>query len=145
MSRDRGKSKGRRERGSFIAIPKQILESKQYASLSAWSVKLLIDVYSQYNGSNNGDLCAAWTLMAPKGWRSKGTLSRSISELLTSGFLLQTRQGGRHKPSLYAVSFQPIDECNGKHDSEPTTVAPATWKLISVPPMCTNVPRMRIN
>ncbi len=145
MARSRIKAKGRKERGSFIAVPKQILESPQYASLSAWSVKLLIDIYAQYNGKNNGDLAAAWSMMNPKGWKSKGTLSRSVNQLLKTGFLIQTRQGGKHKASLYAVSFQAIDECGGKLEIASTAVAPATWKLESVPRMSTNVPPMRVN
>ena len=63
MALSRQRVKGRKERGSFIAVPKQILESPQYASLSAWSVKLLFDIYAHYNGKNNGDLSAAWLMM----------------------------------------------------------------------------------
>ena len=145
MPRTRERTKGRKERGSFIAVPKQILESPQYAKLSAWSVKLLIDIYAQYNGKNNGDLCAAWSVMKPKGWKSKGTLSRAVTQLLQTGFLIQTRQGGKHKASLYAVSFQPVDECGGKLEVASTVTAPATWKLETLPRISTNVPPMCTN
>ncbi len=130
MALSRQKVKSRKERGSFIAIPKVILESDQYAALKGNAVKLLIDLSAQYNGSNNGDLCAAWSVMKKRGWRSKGTLHNSIIELISAGFILLTRQGGRHRPSLYAVSFKSVDDCGGKLETKPTVAPPNTWKQI---------------
>jgi hypothetical protein len=146
MASKREKIKGRRESGQFLNIPTQIPLSNQYANLGAWSVKLLIDLYTQYNGSNNGDLCAAFSMMKKRGWRSKGTLSNALTELTNAGFILKTRQGGKHKASLYAVTFRAIDECKGKLDIDPTPVPPNTWKKIkTVPAMRTNVPAMCTN
>ena len=130
MVKKRENIKGRKESGRFLAIPTQIPLSDQYAKLGAWSVKLLIDLYTQFNGKNNGDLCAAWSMMCKRGWRSKGTLSRSITNLIDEGFILKTRQGGKHKASLYAVTFRGVDECNGKLDIKPIPVPPNTWKKI---------------
>ena len=31
-------------------------------------------------------------------------------------------------PNLYAITWQPIDECNGKLDANPTTVAPRSFR-----------------
>lgn len=148
MALRREKTKGRKESGSFLAIPKKIPLSDQYANLGAWGVKLLIDLYTQYNGNNNGDLCAAFSMMQKRGWRSKGTLSSALTELTNAGFILKTRQGGKHKANLYAVTFRGIDECKGKLDIDihPTPVPPNTWnKFKTVPAMCTNVPAMRTN
>jgi hypothetical protein len=147
MASKREKIKGRRESGQFLNIPTQIPLSNQYANLGAWSVKLLIDLYTQYNGHNNGDLCAAFSMMQKRGWRSKGTLSNALTELTNAGFILKTRQGGKHKASLYAVTFRGIDECKGKLDINPMPVPPNTWnkKLTSLPAMCTNVPAMCTN
>ncbi|ODB82751.1 hypothetical protein A3193_18555 [Candidatus Thiodiazotropha endoloripes] len=124
----RQKARGRKESGPFVAIPKQVLESSAYAVLTAHEVKLLIDLTVQYNGSNNGDLCVAWSMMKTKGWKSKGTLYRAIKGLLERGFLVLTRQGGKHKPSLYAITFRAIDECKGKLDVQPTVTALNSWK-----------------
>ncbi len=132
MSRSRQKIKGRKESGSFISIPKQVLESEQYASLRPHSVKLLIDLAAQYNGKNNGDLCAAWSMMEKRGWRSKGTLYRAVRQLLKTEFIQLTQQGGKHKPSLYAVTFKAVDECNGKLEIKATAVAANTWKQIRI-------------
>jgi hypothetical protein len=79
---DRRRAKGRANKGSFISVPHTILEHDNYASLSARAVKLLIDLFAQFRGSNNGDLAAAWKLMEKRGWRSKETLHRAKRELL---------------------------------------------------------------
>ena len=50
---------------------------------------------------------------------------------MAHGILMMTRQGGRNKASLYAVTFQPINECGGKLDIAPTDIAPGDWKKIS--------------
>ena len=89
----------------------------------------MIDLFAQFKGSNNGDLAAAWKLMEKRGWRSKETLHRAKRELLEKGFIVTTRQGGRHVCSLFAVTWLAIDECSGKLDVAPTRVAPGYWKL----------------
>jgi hypothetical protein len=116
MARSRNKTKGRQESDCFFALPRRIIRGPEYARLSAHAVKLLVDLGAQYYGSNNGDLCASWTLMRERGWRSKATLHRAIKELRTANWIVVARQGGRNKPSLYALTFRRINECNGKLD-----------------------------
>jgi len=120
-----GKSKrekitGRREKPTFVGIPMIVMDSPAYCRLGGWDVKLLMDIARQYNGYNNGDLCAAWKTMKPKGWNSKGTLNRALQTLQELGFVEQTRQGGRNRCSLFSLTWQPIDECKGKLDVSPT-------------------------
>ena len=129
MARDRIKAKGRRDLGSFFALPHAVLEHENYTRSSPKAVKLLIDLGAQYKGNNNGDLCAAWSLMTERGWKSKESLQLARDELLHYGLIMLTRQG--HLPkvaSLYALTFQAIDECNGKPDVAATRLAPGTWK-----------------
>jgi hypothetical protein len=102
--------------GGFVAVPNHFLRSQEFAGLSAAAVKLLMDLLSQYRGNNNGDLCAAWTVMEKRGWRSRDTLGKALSELQCKRFIVKTRQGGRHCPSLYAVTFRDIDPCNDRLD-----------------------------
>lgn len=128
MARNRQKSKGRSESGSFCALPHSILESREYAALSGKTVKLLLDIFSQFRGANNGDLGANWKEMSKRGWKSRDTLTRALGELTESGFILKTRQGGRRKCSLYAVTWLAINECGGKLDMAPTRVATNTWR-----------------
>jgi len=93
-ARDRWKeSRDNRERGRFLALPYAVLTSTAYLSLSPHGIKLLIDLGAQYNGSNNGDLSAAWKLMRPRGWRSEETLAKAKKELLRTQLIVETRKG----------------------------------------------------
>lgn len=127
------KRPGRGRAPPFLRLEKRILDSKQWSALSPKAVKMFIDIASQYNGSNNGDLSAPWSRMRAKGWRSKGTLHSALSELEKAGWIRKTRQGGKHRCNLYAVTINPIDECKGKHDARPTPTAPHDWKKIELP------------
>lgn len=114
----RRRATGRRESGSFIAVPHAILESDAYRTLGAHAVKLLFDLASQFRGSNNGDLSAAWRIMQPRNWRSRETLSRALHELQAHGLIEKTRQA--------------IDACDGKLDAAPTYVASGRWRTWNV-------------
>ena len=137
MGKSRFKSaQSKRERGGFVALPHVVIRSQNFASLSAHAVKLLIDLLSQYKGNNNGDLCATWTLMQRRGWKSKDTLNKALKELRLCDWLETTRQGGRHKPTLYAVTFIAIDSCGGKLDVLATASPRGSWKKNEpLPPM----------
>jgi len=120
---------GRRESGSFLAIPHAVLDAEAFRALHAPAVKLLLDLGSQYKGANNGDLCVAWQVMEQRGWRSRDTLTKAKRELLDHGLIELTRQGGLGRCSLYALTWRAIDECKGKLDVPATSVASGCWKL----------------
>ena len=119
----------KRERGGYVALAHVILRSESFANLSPKAVKLLMDLLAQYKGDNNGDLCAAWTLMKKRGRNSKATLWNALEELKEKGWIEVSRQGGRNRASLYAVTFFSVDECKGKLDIAPTGSPKGTWKL----------------
>ena len=120
--------KGRSNQKRFLGINKDVLDSESYSKLNAWAVKLMVDIAKEYNGKNNGDLSATFSIMKKQGWRSKGTLHRAIKQLIKYGFLELTRQGGKNRCSLYAITWKSIDECNGKLDVKETRVASNLWK-----------------
>lgn len=135
MARDPVKHKGRRHTPSFVSLPHYVLNHPRFTELDGWTMKLLIDLCAQYKGSTNGDMSMAWSIMEKRGWRSRDTLRRARQELLSRGWIIQTRQGGRNKPSLYAVTLWAIDECGGKLDAgiNPTTGPLHYWKTGSDP------------
>jgi hypothetical protein len=91
---------------------------------------------AQYRGTNNGDLDVTATNAKRNGCPiSPAMLLRGAVELETAGFIIKTRQGGRHRASLYALSWFAIDECGGKLDIPATTVAPNLWRKKSSPPV----------
>ena len=142
MVRDRRKAKGRGDRGSFVALPHALLESESYSRLSSSAVKLMLDLYCQYKGQNNGDFSMVWSIMRKRGWRSKETLYRARDILLENGIIVQTRQGGKHQCSLYAVTWQPINDCGGKLEHPSSQVALGYWKN-GCAPLLDSVPHSR--
>ena len=121
MSPSRLRAKGRRESGPFVPFPCSVLNNPNFTALSAKAVKLLMDMASQLRfgrdgPQNNGDISVTWTIMHPRGWRSKETLRNALKELAHYGFVNMTRQGGRNKCSLYALTWWAINECHGKLD-----------------------------
>lgn len=132
MAKDkRARATGKAGNGRFLAIPHSVLNSEAYAGLKPRAVKVLIDVASQYNGKNNGDLCAALTVLQTKGWKSDSGIRLGLRELVEAGLIDETRQGGRNRCSLYAVTWHPIDECGGKLDVKPTKAPSARYLKLS--------------
>lgn len=146
MSRRRYKdAKKKREKGAFLALPMTVLNSYAYTKLSPFAVKLLLDLGSQYRGNNNGDLCAAWKVMRPRGWRSEVTLGKAKKELLLAGFIFEARKGRRPNIcSLYAVTWQDLDH-SIKHDVGPKSFLFGAWKVNEPVPSIKSFPVRQIN
>lgn len=130
MAKTYSKNKGRRSsRGSFLALPKTVIDHDNFLKLSYHANKLLIDLGSQYYGTNNGDLCATWSFMVERGWKSKETLNNSLRELEYYGFIVVTRYGDRKRPTLYGFTWRRIDKAIGdcKHLANQIT---NDWKKV---------------
>jgi hypothetical protein len=130
--RSRERFKGRLDTGWFFRMPVAVLDSPAYCGLTFKARSLLLDLGAQYRGNNNGDLAAPWSWMKARGWKSKDTLRRALTELLEAGMIEQTRQGGLHCPSLYAVTWLGINECGGKLDVPATSVQSGLWRRPAV-------------
>lgn len=139
MSKRRFKAQGdKREPGGFLALPHAVLRSAEFARLSNFGLKALMDLLAQYRGDNNGDFCAAWTVMAKRGWRSRDSLAKGLRELREADLIVVTRQGGKHRATLYGVTFFEIDWCSGKLDiRSPTRIFMGSWRKVplTVAPM----------
>lgn len=128
MANKRNRTTNRNEAGSFLAVPHELLLSNAYKSLSSKAVKCLFDIYVEYKGNNNGDFSCTFKLMKERGWKSKSHLDNAKNELLEKGFIVLTRQGGRNRCNLYAVTWKPINECKGKLDRKENTIPLGYWK-----------------
>ena len=126
--RKRKKLTGKGGYPSFVGLHHYILKSDEFAALTPSAVKLLIELAKEYKGKNNGDFSAPYSVLKHRGWRSPGTLSKSLTELLDNGWIVTTRQGGRHRCSLYAITWWPVDECDGKLEVFPERVPRHDWK-----------------
>jgi hypothetical protein len=118
----------KRANGSFLSLPHHLIRHPNFGDLSGNAVKLLIELIKEHNGFNNGDFSAPFSKLKDRGWKSKGTLSRAIKELLDSRFIIKTRQGGKHKCSLYGFTLWGIDECDGKLEVRHSKSPSNEWK-----------------
>ena len=123
----KNRSDGRSGRSYYITFPQSCLHSDNFRSLSPYACKLLFDASAQFKGYNNGDLSITWSLMQKRRWKSPDTLNKARKELMEKGWLVLTRQGGRNRCSLYAISFHPIGDFGSKLDVPPTKTAPNDW------------------
>ena len=112
----------------FTPLVHQYFLTQQFAVLSPRAVKLLIELWMQFRGANNGSLCAAWSVMRQRGWTSKDQLAKALKELETANWIVRTRQGGINRPTLYAVTFRGIDPCAGKLDVAPDPRPSHAWR-----------------
>ena len=142
----RMRKRGRKSEHSYLGIPHYIVRSGEFGRLDAWSVKLLIELAGNYNGKNNGDLSAAFKVLRARGWRSPGTLNATIKRLLAARWIIHTRKGGRNLCALYAITWWPIDYCEGKwQEIAAETTARYSWKTETVVGIRTNLVGSRTN
>jgi hypothetical protein len=125
--RNRHKITGRGKGPPFVQIYHHITDSDEFGRLHGNALKLLLELARQYRPGRNGDLSIPWSLLKERGWRSQGTVADAKRELIEGGWIIETRKGGKHKCSLYALSWYKVDESD-KHLEPPTVTAPNTWK-----------------
>ena len=116
-----------------MLIPHCVLDSPDYIDLSCKSKVLLIDLARQYRGKNNGDLSAAMGVLGKRNWKRGATVCTAIKELIDANLILKTREGRFLNPggrcALYAVTWQPIDDCFGKDlEVKATIKAPRSFR-----------------
>lgn len=104
-------------------------------NLSYHGKRLFLDMLSKYNGFNNGDLSFTWRQAKIHGWKSKQTHEKAIKELLKHKILIKTRQGGKNKCCLYALTLYAIDDVKGKfdHGIKATTTPTGGWSTAISP------------
>lgn len=115
--------------GYAFVIPYSLLRHENLRRASGHAVKLVLDLGTQYSGLNNGYLCAAWELMRQTGWKSRETLYFAIAEAEHYRLIQKTRQGGRNRPNLYALTWWPIHSKDDNPLDEAATTSPSNaWK-----------------
>lgn len=109
------------------------MDSEDFRTLSGSALAVLMCLLRQYRGSNNGDLSAPFTNASTWGIGSKSTLANALKELQRRNLIVRTREGRFMKPgggcALYAITWLPIDECDGKIEVPATTAPPRKFSL----------------
>jgi len=117
----------------FAGIPRVVMDTDDFKGLSGGAVKALLWLVYQYNGKNNGDLSATESMAKSWGIASPQTLSRALKALQEVNLVVKTREGMFLNPggkcTLYALTWRPINVCNGKLDCEPTKKAPRSFEV----------------
>lgn len=133
MAQGRRRAKGRKESGSFSALPHAVMDSEDFRTLSGSGLKVLMCLIWQYRGTNNGDLSASYTQVKKWGIGSKTTLAKALVELQERNLIIRTREGRFTKPggccALYAITWKPIDECGGKLEVSSTATPHRNFSL----------------
>ncbi|WP_156962825.1 hypothetical protein [Aerolutibacter daejeonensis] len=134
-----------RSAATYLGVPHYVFRSAEFGELDGWELKLLIELAGKYTGFNNGDLSCAFSQLKHRGWRSSGTRQKALNGLLARSWIIATRTGSRNRCALYAVTWWPIDPCEGKGlEVRATATASNSWqKTKSVVAMRTNVVAMR--
>ncbi len=104
-----------RGNGSFFSLPHAVINCPNYFQLSYKSRAMLVELGTQFNGSNNGDLSATRSFLSDRGWKSSDTIFSAIEELIYYGFIARTQEGGlnvagKQRPHLYALTWLRIDK-----------------------------------
>ena len=104
--------------GRFAGIPISVVKSDAYKSLGGNDAKLLTILTYFYKGYNNGNLAITHKVLG--GWMTKNTMYSSKDGLHKKGFIVINAYGGRSGwgrklPSLYGLTFYPMNELEEKN------------------------------
>ena len=118
-------------------LPSEVLQSQAFIDLTLGARNVLVAVAAQYRGNNNGDLVVTRTVLAQYGITSSDVIWRAETQLRQHRLLRRTRRGMkmRNTPSLYAITWKPIDKCNGKVGRLASNVAGNEWRQYQGAPL----------
>ena len=121
-------AKHKKGKGHFAGVPSNVMRHPDYINLGPNSKALLFEFSLQYFGKNNGKLCAVYSQMRHRGFKSETTLRKAVKELLNSKLIALTKVGmygqGKRLPNYYAITWQPIDDVKGFEMDIPSTITP---------------------
>jgi hypothetical protein len=116
----------------FAGIPNRVIDHPDFNKLSGNEIRLLLWFAYQYKGKNNGKLCAVWSQVKHRGFKSQTTLSNAIKGLRQKGFIELSKgnaltQNGR-TPNYYAITWEMVNDIPGfQMDLKPTRTALRTF------------------
>lgn len=134
MTKKKASTLERIEGQVYFGIPLTVMDSVAFMGASHTARSLLLEVLRQHNGRNNGHLHITMSWLRKRGWSSSDTVTRAKDELLERRLIVQTRQGGRTKPSLFAVSWLHITNLTGL-DILPGDYRPGAYAWMNKLPM----------
>jgi hypothetical protein len=82
---------------------------RAFDAMSRTALRVLLFLFSQYKGRNNGDFSIAPKICADNGF-SRNTAREGVAELAYLGLVIETRRGGLNRSSLYGFTWLGLDE-----------------------------------
>lgn len=115
--------------GQAFIIPLDCLRHENLARLSPKGCKLLLTLGRQFSGFNNGYLCVTPSVLLKQGWSSASTIWEAVAECEHYGLIEKTQQGGRNRPSYYALTWRRIHKIENRAplDAGPTLKPSNEW------------------
>lgn len=105
-------------RGRFLMIYRDVMDSHAWKAAPALARAFYVDLRSQVNGRNNGDIATATDAMRERGWTHPRTIAKYTFTLMALGLLTKTRQGGiggqGRTCSLFAFPDEPVEAKHNK-------------------------------
>jgi hypothetical protein len=120
--------------GSAFIIPVTLLRHINFVRLSPNACRLLLDLGRQYSGFNNGYLSAALSILKPVGWRSESKIREAVAECMHYQMIIKSRQGGRNRCNLFALTWLRIHEKKGRPLEISATCSPSNAWKDEIPP-----------
>ena len=127
QTRKRSRLRGRSGH-TFLRLPHYVLRSPHWRALSGNAIKFIIDLASEFDGGNNGDLSLTKTMALGRGWRSGATRDKAANEAVAAGFVLVTRHGHKGVCNLYAITWEPINDVGKGVMYGPEAKASRLWE-----------------
>jgi hypothetical protein len=115
--------------GAFKSVPVKVLNSDSYKGLGYSARALLMELTLQYNGYNNGKLCAIHNQLEERGFKSGCTVTAAIKELLDAKLIALSKLNykGSRKPNYYALTWESVDHISDFKMDIADTVRPLRW------------------
>jgi hypothetical protein len=117
--------KARSTRRRYLRIEDAVYQREAFRTLPSGALKLWIDMRTQLNGYNNGNVNATMSTLAKRGWTSPETLHRALNELLARGLIDRTRLG-KPGPGHVCSLFRFTDLATEKNEAKFVEGKPAT-------------------
>ncbi len=115
--------------GNFIVLPRKLLASPAWRSLSMHARATYLVFCERHNGFNNGEIAlGVREVSAALGNQNHRATSRSICELIERGFLVCTSDADHHQAKTRTYRITAIQTGNGKKEGSKATNDYLEWR-----------------